>query len=141
MKITLIAIGKSMPAWVNQGYAEYEKRFPKDFQLNLIEIKESKPEKQLHAIPKNDVVIALDVTGQAFDTPQLAKQLNRWYQDGQNISLLIGGPDGLLPECLQASKVRWSLSPLTLPHPMVRIVIAEQLYRAWTILNNHPYHR
>ncbi len=141
MKISLIAIGKNMPAWVTLGYAEYEKRLPKDYQLSLIELKESKSSKQIESIPKDDFVIALDVKGELWDTHQLADKLHAWHEDSQNISLLVGGPDGLTPEALDRANLKWSLSPLTLPHPLVRVVVAEQLYRAWSILKNHPYHR
>lgn len=141
MKISLIAIGKNMPAWVNLGYAEYEKRLPKDYQLSLIELKESKSSKQIESIPKDDFVVALDVKGELWDTHQLSDKLHAWHEDSQNISLLVGGPEGLTPETLDRANLKWSLSPLTLPHPLVRVVVAEQLYRAWSILKNHPYHR
>ena len=86
-------------------------------------------------------VIALDVEGRGWSTQQLAGQLERWMGDGRDVALLVGGPDGLAPGCLQAAEQRWSLSPLTLPHSLVRVVLAEQLYRAWTIITGHPYHR
>ena len=95
----------------------------------------------LAAIPSADKVIALEVTGKALSTSQLASQLQDWQREGDNISLLVGGPDGLAPECLSRAQQQWSLSALTLPHPLVRVVLAEQLYRAWAINNNHPYHR
>ena len=155
MKINLIAIGKSIPTWVKQGYQEYAKRFSHHYQLNLIEIKEPTRSKScdiqqlkqkegqqlLAAVGKHDLVIALDVEGQCWDTHKLAQNLQAWHDDNQDISLLIGGPDGLSRDCLQAAPLKWSLSLLTLPHPLVRVVIAEQLYRAWSLNNNHPYHR
>jgi 23S rRNA (pseudouridine1915-N3)-methyltransferase len=85
--------------------------------------------------------ICLDVRGEALDTPGLAARLQRWLAGGRDVALLVGGPDGLADECLAAADWRWSLSPLTLPHGLVRVVAAEQLYRAWTVLANHPYHR
>ena len=88
-----------------------------------------------------DRVIALDVKGKTLSTNQLAERLRGWQMSGDNLSLLIGGPDGLSPECLERADERWSLSALTLPHPLVRVLLAEQLYRAWTITVNHPYHR
>ena len=95
----------------------------------------------LKAIPDGDKVIALDVKGKSWSTEELAQQLGDWQMSGDNYSLLIGGPDGLSPQCLARAGCRWSLSNLTLPHPLVRVLLAEQLYRAWTITVNHPYHR
>lgn len=128
---------------------------PKDYHLNLIEIAAIKrpksanieqiiileSQKLLASIPKNNLIIALDEHGQEWTTHQLARHLFGWHQDQQDISLLIGGPDGLAPSCLKSATVIWSLSQLTLPHQLVRIIVAEQIYRAWSIINNHPYHR
>ncbi len=154
MKIHLIAMGNRMPNWVTEGYQTYAKRLPDHCQLNLIEIpllKRSKQadsarllaregEKMLAAIPKNSYPIALEVGGHSWSSTELAQQLSQWLAGGQDIALLVGSPEGLPAACLQQAKTRWSLSPLTLPHPLVRVVAAEQLYRAWTILNSHPYH-
>ncbi len=93
------------------------------------------------ALPENDHVVALEVGGRNWSTEQLADQLKNWQASGRDVSLLIGGPDGLARECQQRADQHWSLSSLTLPHPLVRIMVAEQLYRAWTVLQNHPYHR
>ncbi|MCV6623547.1 MAG: 23S rRNA (pseudouridine(1915)-N(3))-methyltransferase RlmH [Cellvibrionaceae bacterium] len=155
MRTRIIAVGTKMPAWVETGYKDYAKRLPRDFSVEVLELplgprgknasiekaiaKES--EAMLAAIPDGDKVIALDVKGKPWSTEQLADKLADWRMDGNNYSLLIGGPDGLSQQCLQRADVRWSLSALTLPHPLVRIVLIEQLYRAWTILNNHPYHK
>lgn len=153
--IRILAIGNKMPAWVTSGYQEYAKRFPPSCTLELIEISAEKRLKQadirritqregqklLALIKPGHHVIALDVKGKAWNTEQLANQLLHWQQEGCNIDLLIGGPDGLSTACLDRSSIKWSLSPLTLPHPLVRIVLAEQLYRALTILQGHPYHR
>lgn len=155
MKIHLITIGQKMPQWVNTGYDEYAKRLPRECELLLKELplaKRSKTtvieqaiaqegEQMLKAIPKDNHVIALEVGGKPWSTEQLAAQLKQWLPVGRDISLLIGGPDGLAPSCRDQAKQQWSLSPLTLPHPLVRIVVAEQLYRAWSLLNGHPYHR
>ncbi|MBU2713282.1 23S rRNA (pseudouridine(1915)-N(3))-methyltransferase RlmH [Zooshikella harenae] len=155
MKIRLIAVGTKMPTWVVDGYSEYAKRLPNEVSLECREIPLSKRSKSLDieraiqregeamlaAVGKGDKIIALDVNGKMWNTHQLAHQLGDWQLSGRNISLLIGGPEGLSPQCRQAAEQRWSLSPLTLPHPLVRVLVAEQLYRAWTILNNHPYHR
>lgn len=155
MRISILAVGTRMPNWVQQGVDEYHKRMPRELLVNWREIPVAKrngsasPEQLcdregqqlLAAVPKGDRVIALDVLGKAWSTPQLAGHLADWQMSGQNISLLIGGPDGLSSACLEASVQRWSLGPLTLPHPLVRVVLAEQLYRAWSINANHPYHR
>ncbi|MEJ1464018.1 MAG: 23S rRNA (pseudouridine(1915)-N(3))-methyltransferase RlmH, partial [Candidatus Sedimenticola sp. (ex Thyasira tokunagai)] len=98
-------------------------------------------ERMLKAIPRNCRVMALDVKGKAWSTEQLSSQLGGWMGEGQDLALLVGGPEGLAAECLQRADNRWSLSPLTMPHPLVRVVVAEQLYRAWSLLRNHPYHR
>ena len=155
MRISILAVGTKMPRWVTEGVAEYTVRLPRELRLEWCEIalarrgKDSRAEQLrqregeqiLKAIPAGDRVIALDVQGKALSTEQLAHELRDWQMSGDNFSLLIGGPDGLSPECLQRADRRWSLSALTLPHPLVRILLAEQLYRAWTITVNHPYHR
>lgn len=155
MQIRLIAVGTRMPAWVEQGVADYTKRLPPEIQWLLKEIPLGKrgknadieramaaeSEAMLAAIPPRDKVIALEVKGKPWSTEQLAAELRDWQMQGDNISLLVGGPDGLGGDCLQRADQRWSLSPLTLPHPLVRIVVAEQLYRAWSINSHHPYHR
>ena len=97
--------------------------------------------RMVDAIPKGALVIALDQRGREWDTQELSQQLADWLQLGRDVALLIGGPDGLAEECMALAERKWSLSRLTLPHPMVRIVVAEQIYRAWSILKNHPYHR
>ncbi len=155
MQIHLIATGTRMSDWVEQGYAEYARRMPPECRLSLHQITASKRgknmdiarlteqegQRMLAAIPKNSRVIAMDVLGKAWSTEQLAQQLSGWMQSGQDIALLVGGPEGLSAECRKRGHPAWSLSPLTLPHPLVRIVIAEQLYRASSILKNHPYHK
>ncbi|MFW5446537.1 MAG: 23S rRNA (pseudouridine(1915)-N(3))-methyltransferase RlmH, partial [Methylophagaceae bacterium] len=98
-------------------------------------------ERILAAIPNDHHVVALDVKGKTWSTEQLSQQLQNWQQDGRDVSLIVGGPDGLSEDCLKRANQTWSLSALTFPHPLVRIVMAEQLYRAWTVLQNHPYHR
>jgi 23S rRNA (pseudouridine1915-N3)-methyltransferase len=155
MRLTLYAVGNKMPAWVTQGFNEYCRRFPRDMSFHLGEIPPGKRGKNadiarilekegellLSAIPKGNRIVTLEVEGKPWTTPQLAQQLKRWQLDSRDVALLIGGPEGLAPACIKASEQKWSLSPLTLPHPMVRIVVAESLYRAWSINNNHPYHR
>lgn len=155
MKLQLIAVGGKMPDWVQNGLMDYLPRFPKDMPLELIEIPAGKRSKNadikrilekegeqiLAAVGKGNRIITLDIPGIPWNTPQLAQQLERWKQDGRNVSLLIGGPEGLAPACKAAAEQSWSLSPLTLPHPLVRILVAESLYRAWSLTTNHPYHR
>ena len=155
MNIHLIAVGEKMPAWVQQGYEEYAKRMPRECSLKLVEIAPGKRgknadiaramrdegQRMLAAIPKGARVIALEVNGRNWRTEQLAEQLGNWLGSGQDVALLVGGPEGLSDEARAAAQQQWSLSPLTLPHPLVRVLLSEQLYRAWSILNNHPYHR
>ena len=155
MRIKVLAVGKKMPDWVQAGWAEYHKRLPKDVKLDLVEIapgnrgKSSSPAtamkeeagRILAAIDATDTVIALDVKGRNWSTEQLAEKIARWQMNGEQIALLIGGPDGLAQEVLQQAKERWSFSNLTLPHPLVRVVLVEQIYRAFSLLNNHPYHK
>ena len=155
MHIHLIAVGSRMPAWVTQGYETYAKRMPRECKLVLKEVgagkrtKNANPrtlvkqegERMLAAIPSSAHVVALDLSGKMWSTPQLADALQRWQQSGQDVALLVGGPEGIAPDCLNRATERWALSPLTYPHPLVRIIVAEQIYRAWSITQNHPYHR
>lgn len=155
MKIRLLAVGQKMPAWVTAGYSEYATRMPPECRLELIELPlaqraksapleraiQQEGERMLATLSGNEHLIALDVRGKAWSTEQLADEFAGWMQDGRDIALAIGGPDGLANDVLERAERRWSLSPLTLPHPLVRIVVAEQLYRAVSILKNHPYHR
>lgn len=155
MKIHLLAVGKQMPHWINAGYQEYAKRFPATCPLILHEIALAKRGKNVDidklvqqegialcsSIPKGSHVVALDVAGVSYNTEELAKQVQRWRELGRPISLLIGGPDGLSSACREQAHQHWSLSPLTLPHPLVRLIVVEQLYRSLMILQGHPYHR
>lgn len=158
MRIRIIAVGTKMPDWVEQGYAEYAKRMPRDVTVEMLELPlaqrgkntdiatamAKEGEAMLAAIEKGgkgEQVIALEVKGKPWSTEQLADNLASWKMSGFNYCLLIGGPDGLAPECSALASIKWSLSPLTLPHPLVRILVIEQLYRACSILQNHPYHK
>lgn len=155
MNIRLIAVGTRMPAWVAEGFAEYARRMPRECALQLVEIaaeprpkhadiariKSAECARLMAAAPKGSKVVALDEGGRAWTTRQLADQLDGWLAGGRDLALLVGGPDGLDAPCLDNSEQRWSLSPLTLPHPLVRVLVAEQLYRAWSLLQGHPYHR
>ncbi|WP_319380826.1 23S rRNA (pseudouridine(1915)-N(3))-methyltransferase RlmH [Thiomicrorhabdus sp.] len=155
MVIHFITVGQKMPKWVQEGYQEYAKRMPKACGLNLIELpmaprgktgsveqyKADEARRILAAVPKGARMMVLDEHGKQVTTLQLAEQMEGWLGGGQDIALIVGGPDGLDASLLQQAQWKWGLSKLTLPHPMVRILVAEQLYRAWTVIQNHPYHR
>ena len=155
MRIHLIAVGKRMPEWVTAGFEEYRKRMPPECRLELVEIaagqrgkgadlarlQREEGEKMLAAIPRGAEVVALDAGGKRVDTEGLSRWLEGWLAGGRDVALLVGGPEGLAPACLERADRRWSLSPLTFPHPLVRILVAEQLYRAVSIVKGHPYHR
>ncbi len=144
-----------MPGWVDAGVAEYSKRLPAEFSLQLSDVPlgrrgkgldveqavRKEAEALLARVRPQDHVVALEVSGLRVSTEALAQRLDAIRRDGRNLVLLVGGPDGLGEACLQRADEKWSLSALTLPHPLVRIVVAEQIYRAWTLLNGHPYHR
>jgi len=155
MQIHIIAVGDRMPGWVEAGYREYARRLPHECRLVLHEIPagrrtkgadlrrliEREGARQLEAIPPGARVIALDRQGKQMDTETLAAELNKRLAGGGNMALLVGGPEGLAPDCLERADERWALSRLTLAHPLVRVVLAEQIYRAWSIISNLPYHR
>lgn len=155
MKIRLLAVGTRMPDWVVQGVDEYRKRLPRDFALEIHEIAPGargknadvaravalEGERMRERLRGGERLVALEVQGQPWSTERLAEEADRWRHDGRDVALLVGGPEGLEPGLSAQADQRWSLSPLTLPHPLVRIVLAEQLYRAWTLLVGHPYHR
>lgn len=156
MRIQIIAVGKKMPSWVTAGYEEYSKRLPNEFKITLTEISPAKRSSTrpdiariveeegiqiLKYLPSHTKIIALDVIGERWSTEQLANQLSRWEADTPQLSFIIGGADGLSHTCLNQAHHRWSLSPLTFPHPLVRIILIEQLYRAVSFMRNHPYHR
>lgn len=155
MRLHIIAVGTKMEKWTNMAFSEYAKRFPREFPLVLTEIAMPKRSRanttaryiaeegteMLAAIPHRSITIALDEGGKLWNTAELAKQIDHFKNNTPQLNLLIGGPDGLSEACLEKAAVHWSLSPLTLPHPLVRILLVEQLYRAISILNNHPYHR
>ena len=155
MNIHLLAVGNKMPDWVTQGYQEYAQRLLAKCALVLKEIAAEKRLKNSNiaaviekesvkiksAIPGNCRVVALDVKGQSWSTAKLASRMQDWMMGGQDIALIIGGPDGLSNELLSMADEKWSLSALTFPHLLVRVILAEQIYRAFTITENHPYHR
>jgi len=155
MHLMVACIGQRMPAWVEQGWQEYARRMPRELQLRLREIplakrgrnpdlariRRQESEALLAAVPAGAHRVALDIGGRPWSTEQLAQRMEHWQAGGRDCALLIGGPDGLDADCLDQVDERWSLGPLTLPHPLVRVIVAEQLYRAWTVLRGHPYHR
>lgn len=157
MKIQLTTIGSKLPTWVNEGTQEYVKRFltMNDFSLSIKEIPAQKRGKNvvinqlvaaesqalINAVPKGFVPVALDVSGQRLSSEQLANKLQHLHDSGDNLAILVGGPEGFDQSVRQFVRERWSLSDLTLPHPIVRVLMAETLYRSVSILHNHPYHR
>jgi len=144
-----------MPSWVEGGFSEYAKRLPAQCALHLVEVeplrrvKGGSPEQArieegeriLKAIPKGIGVTALAIGGEAWSTEELARQIRGWMGEGRDHALLVGGADGLSAACLARADQCWSLSNLTFPHQLVRILVAEQIYRAWSLLKGHPYHR
>lgn len=157
MKILIIAIGHKLPNWLNEGIHHYTKRFASmnDFDLSIKEIPAQRREKSsniqqivakesqalIDAIPPYHLPIALDVNGRSLSSEQLAKKLERCRDSGDNLAILIGGPEGFNETVRQHVRERWSLSNLTLPHPIARLVLTETLYRSVSILHHHPYHR
>lgn len=155
MQIQLISVGNKMPRWVEQGYDDYAKRLPRECELILKEIPAGKRgknsdtarivrdegEKMLAAMADRAHLVTLDIPGKAWSTEELAGNLKDWMESGQSVALMVGGPEGLADSVKQRANQSWSLSKLTFPHPFVRVIVAEQIYRAWSILNNHPYHR
>ena len=158
MKLSVVAVGHRLPDWLTSGFSEYAKRMPRDMPLSLIELKpearrdepgssaatrvlEKEAQRIEAALPKGTYTVVLDESGKTVTTQQLAQRLNRWRDDARDVAFVIGGADGTAARLKSGADWLWSLSPLTLPHGLVRVILAEQLYRAVSILNNHPYHR
>jgi 23S rRNA (pseudouridine1915-N3)-methyltransferase len=155
MKCRLIAAGTRLPEWVNEGFREYQKRLRSPLVLELVEIPVAtrragenpqraiarEGENMLAALGRDDYVVALEVTAKSMTTEQLSAWLAERLREARPLALLIGGPDGLAAPCRARANQSWSLSPLTLPHALVRVVLAEQIYRAMSMLAGHPYHR
>jgi len=156
MNLRLVAAGTRMPDWVEQGYYDYAKRLSHDYKLELVEIPlgqrsngdslraiEKEGERMLDSIAdmKNPYIVALQVTGKSLTTDQLASFLQQRAQDGRHLVFCIGGPDGIASAVDAKAELRWSLSSLTLPHALVRVIVAEALYRAVSVIKQHPYHR
>jgi 23S rRNA (pseudouridine1915-N3)-methyltransferase len=155
VKINIIAIGNKMPGWVEDASQDFVKRMPSEIKINSIllplikrgknpdipRIVRDESRKLLAAVPKDSVLVVLDVLGKSVTTMKLSSLLETWLQQGQDVSIVIGGPDGVSDELLSNTSLKISLSELTFPHTLVRVILLEQIYRAWSILNNHPYHR
>jgi 23S rRNA (pseudouridine1915-N3)-methyltransferase len=155
MRIRVAAVGQRMPQWVTEAWTGYIRRLPPVLNIELREIPLPRRGKNsnirqavneegaalLAAVPRDAFLVALDAGGRPWSTADLARRLEQWMGSGRDVCLLVGGPDGLAFDCLRRADAKWSLGPLTLPHPLVRVILAEQLYRAWTITSNHPYHR
>lgn len=154
MRVTLIAVGQRMPGWVSEGFEEYTRRLQSRLPIHLVEIPAvrrgngdiaramaEEGRKQLAATRPGDYLVALDERGKSRTSVALSQWLGERMQSGQDLGFLIGGADGFAPEVLARANEKWSLSALTLPHAMVRVVLAEQLYRAVSLLDGHPYHR
>lgn len=155
MQIDLITVGQRQPSWINTGYEFYARRLNDDVRLVLKEvaavkrtgantaavIKAKEAERIRKHLPKHPYIVVLDENGRAITTMELSHRVKHWLGLGQNIALVIGGADGLDDNIIDTADETLSLSPMTLPHALVRVLVAEQLYRAWSILKNHPYHR
>lgn len=155
MKLYVVAVGNKMPEWITAGFNEYAKRMPREAKIELIELKpeprtsgktpaqmmEAEAQRILAALPAHSLRIALDERGATPTTKQLAQQMQQWLGDGRDVAFIIGGADGLHESVKHAAQHLMALSALTLPHGMVRVLLAEQLYRAHSLLTNHPYHR
>jgi len=155
LRLSLIAASNRQPEWVDDGAADYAKRLRGrcTLEIKTVPLARRTPtapveraiheegERMLALVPQGAHVVALLETGKPWSTKELARKLEGWMQLGAPVSLLVGGPDGLSPDCVARANERWSLSSLTLPHGLVRVVVAEALYRAWSLLENHPYHR
>jgi 23S rRNA (pseudouridine1915-N3)-methyltransferase len=155
MRARLIAVGERMPAWIAAGFAEYARRLSRELPLELVEIppggrarnrdpqraRSAEGDAILAAVPRGARLVALDARGDAWSSEELARQLAHWRESGSDIALAIGGADGHAPALIAAAAQRWSLGAATFPHMLVRVLVAEQLYRAATQLAGHPYHR
>jgi 23S rRNA (pseudouridine1915-N3)-methyltransferase len=153
MKIRLLCVGTRVPGWVSEGYSEYADRLPKDTALVLEEVPAARREgdiqrcideegaRLLARVNRDDCVITLDERGRPWSSVVLSQRLAAWRRDGRDVVLLVGGTDGLSDNCRARATASWSLSAATLPHALVRVLVAEQIYRAWTLLTGHPYHR
>ncbi|HEX4782145.1 MAG TPA: 23S rRNA (pseudouridine(1915)-N(3))-methyltransferase RlmH [Usitatibacter sp.] len=146
MRIAILSVGHKMPEWIQQGFQEYARRMPPEARLELVEVKPGRDRAEegrrlLDALPARATLVALDERGKALSTADLANAMGGWMRDAVQPAFAIGGADGLDAAVKERAAMTWSLSSLTFPHQLVRVVLAEQLYRAWSILAGHPYHR
>lgn len=154
MRLRVLAVGQKMPAWVEDGVAEYSRRMPKEYAVEWIDIAPAKrstasPQRYreeeglliLSRLAKTDHLVALDVSGNTISSEKISDRFDQWQMQGQHVSIVIGGPDGLDASVLKRSSEQWSFGRITLPHPLVRVILSEQLYRAWSLQAGHPYHR
>jgi len=154
VKIRILAVGTRMPAWVDAGANDYLRRLPAQFRTAIEEIRPVRRSagaearavveegaRILESLSRTDFAVALDVRGRSMSTEQLAQWLGERMRDGRDLAFIIGGADGLSQPCLARCELQWSLSPLTFPHGLVRVLLVEQLYRATSLLQGHPYHR
>jgi len=155
MKLFILAVGHKMPEWINTGFGEYAKRMPRETRIELVEIRpeprttgksvvqimEAEAGRILAVLPTGCLRIVLDEHGTQLTTRQLAQKMGEWMGGGRDVAFVIGGADGLHESVKSGAQQRWALSPMTLPHGLVRVLLAEQLYRAYSLLHNHPYHR
>jgi 23S rRNA (pseudouridine1915-N3)-methyltransferase len=153
VKFIVVAVGHRMPEWVDTGFAEYAGRMPREARVELVAVKpaprggatqrvlDAEAERILAAVPGGSYKAVLDERGTLVRTADLARRMARWREGGRDVAFIVGGADGLADSVKKAADFLWSLSPLTLPHGLARVLLAEQLYRAHTILHNHPYHR
>ena len=155
MKLFILAVGHKMPEWINTGFGEYAKRMPRESKIELVEIRpeprttgksvtqimEAEAGRILATLPAGCLCIALDERGMQLTTRQLAQKMGEWMGGGRDVAFVIGGADGLHESVKAAAQQQWALSPMTLPHGLVRVLLTEQLYRAHSLLHNHPYHR
>lgn len=155
MKLNIIAIGQKMPKWINEGFTQYQKRMPKEMSIvlhelavatrnknyNVGKLQAEEWKKQSQKLPQQGIIIALDEKGQQWNTQQWADNMQKWQLETQQVSFLLGGPDGLADEAKIKAKQLISLGKMTLPHGLARVVLVEQLYRAFSLMKGHPYHR
>ncbi|WP_341676041.1 23S rRNA (pseudouridine(1915)-N(3))-methyltransferase RlmH [Niveibacterium sp. SC-1] len=155
MRLHILAVGTRMPGWVDEAFQDFAKRMPRECAIELVELKAEPrtsgktPEQMMAAeaeriraaLPARHRLVILDERGADLSTKQLAQRLTAWQEAGEDVALVIGGPDGLAPGLKEAATEKLRLSSLTLPHAMVRVLLAEALYRAWSVTRNHPYHR
>ncbi|MBM14456.1 MAG: 23S rRNA (pseudouridine(1915)-N(3))-methyltransferase RlmH [Halieaceae bacterium] len=154
MRLRVLAVGQKMPEWVAEGVAEYSRRMPKQYSVEWVDIapakrgtasprryREQEGKLILSRLAQTDHLVALDVSGSTISTEKISDRFDEWQMQGQHVSIVIGGPDGLDASVLRRSAERWSFGRITLPHSLVRVILAEQLYRVWSVQAGHPYHR